>query len=88
MCNIIRDEPILDNLNFFQSDKQEEDNVESTMINPDLLDLDLEDGDHVNNALVASATVYFLLITYNNITSKSTILWNIFTIEWRLTAPF
>lgn len=67
MCNISRDEPILDNLNFFQSDKQEEDNVEFTMINPDLLDLDLEDGDHVNNALVASATVYFLLITYNNL---------------------
>lgn len=67
MCNISRDEPISDNLNFFQSDKQEEDNVEFTMINPDLLDLDLEDGDHVNNALVASATVYFLLITYNNL---------------------
>lgn len=67
MCNISRDEPILDNLNFFQSDKQEEDNVEFTMINPDLLDLDLDDGDHVNNALVASATVYFLLITYNNL---------------------
>ena len=67
MCNISRDEPILDNLNFFQSDKQEEDNVEFTMINPNLLDLDLEDGDHVNNALVASATVYFLLITYNNL---------------------
>ena len=79
MCNIIRDEPILDNLNFFQSDKQEEDNVESTMINPDLLDLDLEDGDHVNNALVASATVYFLLITYNNLLLPNQQFYEIFS---------
>lgn len=79
MCNISRDEPILDNLNFFQSDKQEEDNVESTMINPDLLDLDLEDGDHVNNALVASATVYFLLITYNNLLLPNQQFYEIFS---------
>ena len=79
MCNISRDEPILDNLNFFQSDKQEEDNVESTMTNPDLLDLDLEDGDHVNNALVASATVYFLLITYNNLLLPNQQFYEIFS---------
>lgn len=79
MCNISRDEPILDNLNFFQSDKQEEDNVESAMINPDLLDLDLEDGDHVNNALVASATVYFLLITYNNLLLPNQQFYEIFS---------
>ena len=79
MCNISRDEPILDNLNFFQSDKQEEDNVESTMINPDLLDLDLEDGDHVNNALVASATVYLLLITYNNLLLPNQQFYEIFS---------
>lgn len=79
MCNISRDEPILDNLNFFQSDKQEEDNVESTMINPDLLDLDLEDGDHVNNALVASATVYFLFITYNNLLLPNQQFYEIFS---------
>ena len=79
MCNISRDEPILDNLNFFQSDKQEEDNVESTMINPDLLDLDLEDGDHVNNALVASATAYFLLITYNNLLLPNQQFYEIFS---------
>ena len=79
MCNISRDEPILDNLNFFQSDKQEEYNVESTMINPDLLDLDLEDGDHVNNALVASATVYFLLITYNNLLLPNQQFYEIFS---------
>ena len=49
------------------------------MINPDLLDLDLEDGDHVNNALVASATVYFLLITYNNLLLPNQQFYEIFS---------
>ena len=49
------------------------------MINPDLLDLDLEDGDHVNNALVASATAYFLLITYNNLLLPNQQFYEIFS---------
>ena len=39
----------LQNFNFVQSD-EEEDNAEFSMLNPNLLDLDLEDKDSVSNA--------------------------------------
>ena len=44
----------LQNLNIFQSDK-EEDNAEFIVTNPDLLDLEMEDCDIVSNALIVSA---------------------------------
>ena len=43
----------LQNFNFFQSD--EEDNVEFSMINPNLLYLDLQDIDQVSNSPTVSA---------------------------------
>ena len=59
MCNIKKHEPYLDkdyeelqNFDFFQSD--EEDNVEFSMINPNLLYLDLQDIDQVSNAPTVS----------------------------------
>ena len=55
LCNIKKHEPYLDinyeelqNFNFVQSD-EEEDNAEFSMINPNMLDLDLEDSDSVIN---------------------------------------
>ena len=60
MCDIKNHKPYLDikyeelqNLNIFQSDK--EDNAEFIMINPDLLDLEMKDRDIVSNALIVSA---------------------------------
>ena len=51
----------LQNVNFLQSD-DEEDNVEFSMINSNLLALDLEDSDGVNSAIVLSIfTLYFLM---------------------------
>ena len=44
----------LQNLNIFQSDK-EEDNAEFIVTDPDLLDLEMEDRDIVSNALIVSA---------------------------------
>ena len=44
----------LQNLNIFQSDK-EEDNAEFIVTNPGLLDLEMEDRDIVSNALIVSA---------------------------------
>ena len=59
MCKIKKHEPYLDkdyeelqNFDFFQSD--EEDNVEFSMINPNLLYLDLQDIDQVSNAPTVS----------------------------------
>ena len=61
MCDIKNHKPYLDikyeelqNLNIFQSDK-EEDNAEFIVTNPDLLDLEMEDRDIVSNALIVSA---------------------------------
>ena len=61
MCDIKNHKPYLDikyeelqNLNIFQSDK-EEDNAEFIVTNPDLLDLEMEDCDIVSNALIVSA---------------------------------
>ena len=51
----------LQNFNFVQSD-EEEDNAEFSMINPNLLDLDLEDSDSVNNASVVSTIIENLLL--------------------------
>ena len=50
----------LQNFNFVQSDK--EDAAEFSVLNPDLLDIDLEDSDSVTNAPVASTIVYNLLL--------------------------
>ena len=68
LCNIKKHEPYLDidyeelqNFNFVQSD-EEEDNAEFSMINPNLLDLDLEDIDSVNNAHVVSTIIDNLLL--------------------------
>ena len=68
MCNLAKHEPYLDidyekleNFSFVNSD-EEEDNTEFALINPDLLDLDLEVSDGVSNAPVALVTVDNLLI--------------------------
>ena len=68
LCNISKHEPYLDidyeelqNINIVDSD-EEEGNAEFSMINPDLLDLDLEDGDGTSNAHVASTTIDNLLL--------------------------
>ena len=46
----------MQSFNFVQSD-EEENNVEFSMINPKLLDLYLEDSDHVSNAPVVSTVI-------------------------------
>ena len=51
----------LQNFNFFQTG-EEEDNAEFSMINPNLLDLDLEDRDNVSNAPVVSTIIDNLLL--------------------------
>ena len=51
----------LQNFNFFQSD--EEDNAEFPMVNPNLLDLDLEGNDSVSNAIVVSTIIDNLLLS-------------------------
>ena len=50
------------NFYFVHSDEEEESNTEFSMINPDLLELELEDIDGVSNSPVASVTVDNLLI--------------------------
>ena len=50
------------NFYFVHSDEEEENNTEFSMINPDLLELELEDIDGVSNPPVASVTVDNLLI--------------------------
>ena len=68
LCNIKKHEPYLDinyeelqNFNFVQSD-EEEDNAEFSMINPNLLDLDLEDSDNVINATAVPTIIDNLLL--------------------------
>ena len=68
LCNIKKHEPYLDinyeelqKFNFVQSD-EEEDNAEFSMINPNLLDLDLEDSDNVINATALSTIINNLLL--------------------------
>ena len=68
MCNIKKREAYLDidyeelqNFDFIKSD-EEEDNAEFSMINPNLLDLDLEDSDSVSNATVVSTIIDNLLL--------------------------
>ena len=63
LCNIKKHEPYLDidyeelqNFDFIQSD-EEEDNDEFSMINPNLLDLDLEVSDSVSSTLVVSKII-------------------------------
>ena len=51
----------MQNFNFVQSDK-EEDNAEFSMINPNLLDLDLEDSDNVSIAPVVSTIIDNMLL--------------------------
>ena len=69
LCNIKKHKSYLDidyeelqNVNFVQSD-EEQDNAEFSMINPDLLNLDLEDSDSVSNATAVSALIDNLLLT-------------------------
>ena len=52
----------LENFSFVHSEEEEEDNIEFSMINPDLLDLDLEVGDGVSNAPVVLVTIDNLLL--------------------------
>ena len=73
ICNVTKHEPYLDidyeeleNFSFINSDEEEEDNAEFLMVNPDLLDLDLEVSDCVSNATVASVTVDNLLLPVRN----------------------
>ena len=68
LCNIKKHEPYLDidyeelqNFSFVQPD-EEEDNAALSMINPKLLDLDLEDCDSVSNAPVVSTIIDNLLL--------------------------
>ena len=70
LCNIKEHEPYLDiyyeelqNFNFVQSD-EEEDNAEFSMINPNLLNLDLEDSDSVSNVTAVSIIIsnFFFLM--------------------------
>ena len=68
LCNIKKHGPYLDidyeelqNFNFVQSD-EEEDNAEFSMINPNLLDLDLEDSNSVSNATTVSTIINNLLL--------------------------
>ena len=68
LCNIKKHEPYLDidyeelqNFNFVQSD-EEEDNAEFSMINPNLLDIDLEDSDDLSNATAVSTIIENLLL--------------------------
>ena len=86
MCDIKNHKPYLDikyeelqNLNIFQSDK-EEDNAEFIVTNPDLLDLEMEDRDIVSNALIVSAIS-------DNLILPNYVFWNMFTVEWGSTAP-
>ena len=68
MCNIKKHEPYLDidyeelqNFNFVQSD-EEGDNAEFSIINPNLLDLDLESSDNVSIAPFVSTIIDNLLL--------------------------
>ena len=68
LCNIKKHEPYLDidyeefqNFNFVQSD-EEEDHAEFSMINLNLLDLDLEDSVSASNATVVSTVTDNLLL--------------------------
>ena len=72
LCNIKKHEPYLDIdyeelqiVNFVQSDEKE-DNAEFSIINPNLLDLDLEDSDSVSDAPVVSITIGDLLLPNEN----------------------
>ena len=68
LCNIKKHEPYLDinyeelqNFTFVQSD-EEEDNTEFSMINPNLLNLDLDDSDNVIIATTVSTIINSLLL--------------------------
>ena len=68
LCKIMKHEPYLDidyeelqNLNFIQSD-EEEDNAEFSIINPNMDDLDSEEIDSVSNAPVVSTVIDNLLL--------------------------
>ena len=68
MCNIKKHEPYLDinyeklqNFNFAQSD-EEKDNAEFSVINPNLLDLNLEDSENLINVTAVSTVINNLLL--------------------------
>ena len=65
LCNIKKHKPYVDldyeelqNLNYVQLDEEQD----FSMINPDLLDLDLEDSDSMSNATTVSAIIDNLLL--------------------------
>ena len=69
LCNITKHELYinidydeLENFGFVHSDEEQKDNTEFSMINPDLLDLDLEVSGSVSNAPVPFVTVDNLLL--------------------------
>ena len=68
MCSIKKQELYLDidyeelqNFNFVQSD-EEENNAEFSVLNPNVLDLDLEESDNVSKAGVVSTIIGTLLL--------------------------
>ena len=68
LCNIRKHKPYLDidyeelqKFNYVQSD-EEEDHAEISMINPNLLDVDLEYSDSVSNVTVVSTIINNLLL--------------------------
>lgn len=69
MCNITKHQPYLDidyeelkNVNVVQLNGEEEDNAEFSKINPDLLDLNLEDNDGESKGPAALAIEDNLLL--------------------------
>ena len=67
LCNIKKHEPYLDIdyeelQNFFVQSDEEKDNAEFSMINPNLLALDLEDSDSVSNSTAVSTITDNLLL--------------------------
>ena len=80
LCNIKKHEPYLDigyeelqNFNFVQSD-EEEDNTEFSMINPNSLNLDVEDSGSVSNAPVMSTIIHNLLLPNEKVNRICSIL--------------
>ena len=68
MCNIKKQELYLDidyeelqSFNFVQSD-EEENNAEFSVLNPNMVDLDLEESDNVSKAGVVSTIIGTLLL--------------------------
>ena len=85
LCNIKKQELYLDidyeelqNFNFVQSD-EEENNAKFSVLNPKVLDLDLEESDNVSKAGVVSTIIGTLLLLNEQ-------FYEMFSIGWRSTA--